>query len=139
MVYHCINTMIQLLRKEGHRVWQFNSRDPVFIQIANRLRGDILGGKYPEDGQIPSVRQIAGEASVNPNTVQRALAMLEGEGLLYSKGTVGRFVTADSGILDAAREKNKRETVKAMLADAYLAGITAEELIKYIKEEATKE
>ena len=119
--------------------WQFNSRDPVFIQIANRLRGDILGGKYPEEGQIPSVRQIAGEASVNPNTVQRALAMLEGEGLLYSKGTVGRFVTSDRAILDAAREKTKRETVRAMLSDAYLVGITAQELIKYIKEEAAKE
>ena len=119
-------------------MWQFNNRDPVFIQIANRLRGDILSGRYAEDTQIPSVRQIAAEASVNPNTVQRALALLESEGLLYSKGTLGRFVTSDRSALDLARERTKRETVKAMLSDAYLVGITAEELIRYIKEEATK-
>ncbi len=119
-------------------VWQFNNRDPVFIQIANRLRGDILGGKYKEDSQIPSVRQIANDASVNPNTVQRALSLLESEGLLYSKGTVGRFVTSDVSVLDAARERMKRETVRTMLNDAALAGITNEELIKYIKEEATR-
>ena len=119
-------------------VWQFNNRDPVFVQIANRLRGDILGGKYKEDCQIPSVRQIANDASVNPNTVQRALSLLESEGLLYSKGTVGRFVTSDVSVLDAARERMKRETVRTMLNDAALAGITEEELIKYIKEEATR-
>ena len=118
-------------------MWQFNSRDPVFIQIANRLRGDILSGRYVEDTQIPSVRQLAAEAAVNPNTVQRSLALLESEGLLYSKGTLGRFVTSDKQVLADARERTNRETVRAMLSDACLAGITVEELIKYIKEEAT--
>ena len=53
--------------------WQFNSQEAVFIQIANRLRGDILKGIYPPDSQIPSVRHLATDAAVNPNTMQKAL------------------------------------------------------------------
>ena len=119
-------------------MWQFNGRVPVFVQIANRLRADILSGKFTGDTQIPSVRQIASEASVNPNTVQRALTVLEGEGLLHSKGTVGRFVTSDASVLASARDKMKRETVKAILSDAEMLGISAKELIDYIKEESLK-
>lgn len=115
--------------------WKFNQREAVFLQIANRLRGEILGGKYPPDSQVPPVRQLAFEASVNPNTMQKALALLEEEGLLHSRGTVGRFITSDVDILDAAREKVRREAVKNWLYEAELIGITKAELIKYIQEE----
>ena len=95
--------------------WKFNQREAVFLQIANRLRGEILGGKYPPDSQIPPVRQLAYEASVNPNTMQKALTLLEEEGLLRSRGTVGRFITSDVDILAAAKEKVRREAVKNWL------------------------
>lgn len=118
--------------------WQLNGSEAVFIQIANRLRYEILSGKYPPDGQIPAVRQLAFEAAVNPNTMQKALTVLEEEGILHSRGTIGRFVTSDSAVLEAAAESVRRRAVRSWLSEASLLGITAEELIKYIKEEGEK-
>ncbi|MBQ7383545.1 MAG: GntR family transcriptional regulator [Clostridia bacterium] len=117
--------------------WQFNNTEPVFLQIANKLRTDILNGKYSPDEQIPSVRQLAFDASVNPNTMQKALTFLEEEGLLYTRGTVGRFVTSDSSVIDNARERVKRSTVRTWLTSAKALGISTQELINYIKEEDT--
>lgn len=115
--------------------WQFNRTEAVFVQIARRLRNDILSGKYPQDRQFPPVRQLAAEAAVNPNTMQKALLCLEREGLLYARGTVGRFVTTDRAVLDAARERMRRETVRGFLEEARALGITKAELIKFIEEE----
>ncbi|MBQ9080309.1 MAG: GntR family transcriptional regulator [Clostridia bacterium] len=114
--------------------WQFNNTEAVFLQIADRLRHDILNGKYQPDQQIPPVRQLASIAAVNPNTMQKALTCLEDEGLLHSQGTVGRFVTSDTAVLDAAREKMRRDTVRGWLKQAKELGISTEELIKYIEE-----
>lgn len=115
--------------------WSFNGREPVFLQIANRLRADIIRGVYSPDEQFPSVRQLATVAAVNPNTMQKALAFLEEEGLLYSKGTVGRFVTVDEEIISRAKEDMRRQMVRSMLSEARALGITEGELINYITEE----
>ena len=115
--------------------WHFNGTEAVFIQIADKLRHDIVNEKYMPDSQMPSVRQLAFEASVNPNTMQRALSLLEGEGLLISKGTVGRFVTSDTAVLETAREALRKNAIKKLLCEARSLGISASELIDYIKEE----
>ena len=118
--------------------WYFNQHEPVFLQIANRLRADILCGKYEPDAQIPSVRQLASEAAVNPNTMQRALSQLEEERILHSHGTLGRFVTSDTEILDRARDEMRRRTVRAWLEEAKYLNIPTEKIIQYIKEEEGK-
>ena len=115
--------------------WKFNSYEAVFIQIASRLRGEILRGKYKPDQQIPPVRQLAFEAAVNPNTMQKALTLLEDEGLLYSRGTVGRFVTTDTEVLERCREAVRREAVRHWMEEARELGITKEELMNYIEQE----
>ena len=84
--------------------WNFNGTETVSLQIARILRDDILSGKYQPGVQVPPVRQIAQDAAVNPNTVQKALTMLENEGLLCSNGTIGRFVTSDIGVIESAKE-----------------------------------
>lgn len=119
--------------------WQFNHTEAVFLQIARHLRGEILRGKYLPDQQIPSVRQLATEAAVNPNTMQKALTLLEEEDLLYTRGTVGRFVTADADVLHAARERMRREVVGHWLTEAKEMGISIEEAIHYMQEEESKE
>lgn len=96
--------------------WQFRGHSPVYRQIVRHIRADILSGCYQPDEQIPPVRQLAMEAGVNPNTMQRALSALEDEGLLVSRGTVGRFVTSDE--------------------EAQAAGLTLDDLVQYIREEA---
>ena len=115
--------------------WSFNNREAIFLQIADKLRVKITSGEYAPDSQIPSVRQLAEEASVNPNTVQRSLALLEEEGLLYAKTTVGRFVTSDMDRIAKAREEMRRIAVKRLIGEAAELGISGKELIDYIKEE----
>lgn len=113
--------------------WMFVSGRPLAVQMADRLRGEILSGVYAVGEQFPTVRALAELASVNPNTVQRALLLLEGEGLLVTKGTVGRFVTEDEGILAAARASEKEKFVLSIIEEAKTKQMECEELISYIQ------
>ncbi|MBQ1988523.1 MAG: GntR family transcriptional regulator [Clostridia bacterium] len=85
--------------------WSFTSDKPVYIQIARRITASVLSGEYKSGEQIPTVRQLALEAAVNPNTVQHAFAELEKEGIIVSHGTVGRYVTENEGIIEEARQR----------------------------------
>ena len=73
--------------------WSFTSDSPIYLQIAEIIKFRILRGEYPPGTRIPSVRELAQEAAVNPNTMQRALALLKSEGLLITRRTTGRTVT----------------------------------------------
>ncbi len=116
--------------------WSFNEHNPVWLQIANRLKMDIINGIYKPNEQIPTVRQLAVEAAVNPNTVQRALSSLEEEGIICSAGTVGRFVTDNEEILSAARKTAVTELVCEFIKRAEQMSISPAELINLIEEES---
>ena len=115
--------------------WKFNSTGSVSIQLSDRIRSDILRGVYPPGSQIPPVRTLALETAINPNTVQKALTVLEEEGLLYSRTTSGRFVTEDLSVIEAARNVAKAAAIRRIISEANSVGITKEELILSIKEE----
>lgn len=115
--------------------WKFHSRSPVYLQIASHIRADILNGKYPSEEQIPSVRVLAMEAGVNPNTMQRALGELESEGLLLARGTVGRFVTGERAVLQKTRKRVQEDAMRALVEEALALGVTKEELIEFIQKE----
>lgn len=85
--------------------WKFTGSKPVYQQIMEHFRAAVLAGEYPPGSRVPSVRELASRANVNPNTVQRALMELEREGLLRSVGTMGRCVTEQTEILDALRQQ----------------------------------
>ncbi len=116
--------------------WQFNEHTPVYLQIANRLRDEIIKGNYPPTSQIPTVRQLALTAAVNPNTVQRALTELENEGLICAKGTQGRFVTDDKDKLRGAATQAARELVREFVKKAENLAINREQLIKMLEEDS---
>lgn len=119
--------------------WRFNDHEAVFIQIADRIRAEILSGGYSPGQQIPPVRQLASEAAVNPNTMQKALTLLEEQKLVYSQGTVGRFITSDTAVIDAAREQMRQSVIHKWMEQARELGISAEELIKYIQKEVEQQ
>lgn len=119
--------------------WNFSENSPVWLQIKTRIRNKIISGEYGPDEQIPTVRQLAVTAAVNPNTVQRALVMLEEDGLIYSNGTIGRFVTSDEEVLRAARTAAVKELVQDFVKKAEYISATREELIAMLKEEFTDE
>ena len=78
---------------------QFDSSRPIYAQLVERLKAKILAGIYPPGGHLDSVRDLAA-AGVNPNTMQRALAQLENEGLVRTERTAGRYVTEDRALIE---------------------------------------
>lgn len=114
--------------------WKFSSDRPVYLQISERIVKKVLSGEYNTGSQIPSVRQIALEATVNPNTVQRAFSELENEGLIISKGTLGRFVTEDEQVIAACRQKMSEQLVKEFTNNMKYLSITKEQVVKMIEE-----
>ncbi len=75
--------------------WSFDDNLPIYLQIIRILKSDLARGKYQPGEKLPAVRELALEAGVNPNTMQKALAELERDGLVKSQRTAGRFVTED--------------------------------------------
>lgn len=91
--------------------WNLDSDRPIFAQLAERIQIQIVSGKYPPGGKLPSVRELAAVAAVNPNTMQKAFAELERSGLIITQRTNGRQVTEDTDLI---------QSVKAMLARGHL-------------------
>ncbi len=115
--------------------WKFTSDKPVYLQIADRLTKSVLSGEYKPGEQIPSVRQLALEAAVNPNTIQHAFTELENNGLIISKNTLGRFVTDDTEIIEKCRTDLAKSIVSEFLLNMEQLAITTEQAINFIKEE----
>lgn len=92
--------------------WRFTGERPVYQQIVDLIEGAVLSGEYPVGSRVPSVRELAAEARVNPNTMQRALGELERQGLLIGSGTAGRHVTDDVRVLKELREKRMWELAR---------------------------
>ena len=80
-------------------LWKFTNDRPVYQQIIDQLQSAVVSGRIEPGERIPSVRDLAMDMGVNPNTVQRAFRDLESTGLLVTEGTNGRFVTSDETIL----------------------------------------
>ena len=104
--------------------WKFAGDRPVYQQIMAAIRGSILKEELSPGSKVPSVRDLAAEAQVNPNTMQRALTDLEREGLLVSGGTSGRTVTTNADILSAAKERILHELAQECAEKFMVFGIT---------------
>ena len=114
--------------------WSFSSDKAVYLQIAERIKKSVLSGEYPPGAQLPSVRQLALEAAVNPNAVQHAFSELEDQGIILSKGTLGRYVTEDTLAVEVCREEMARQYVRQFLADIGQLSVTVEQAIAMIEE-----
>lgn len=114
--------------------WEFNNNTPIYLQLIDKIQMKILSGEYELGSKLPSVRELASEASVNPNTMQKALSELENKYLVYSQRTIGRFITEDKNkIEDLKREIAKEQTIK-FLKDMKKIGINIEGSIDIINE-----
>lgn len=109
--------------------WEFQNGVPIYRQIALRLETEIAAGKYEAGQQMPSVRDLAVEAGVNPNTMQRALALLETDGILFSVRTSGRFVTKEEMRLKDLRNQLAEEEIAALFGRLKAIGMTRQEII----------
>lgn len=98
--------------------WIFDGDSPIYLQIMEQLKAQIASGALPPGDKIPPVRELALEAGVNPNTMQKALSELEREGILYSKRTAGRFVADNPGKMMSMQQ----EMVQAQL-DSFVSSM----------------
>ena len=113
--------------------WQFDSGRPIYTQLLERIRLLIISGQYPAGSKLPSVRDLASESSVNPNTMQRALTELERSGLIYSQRTSGRFVTEDEELIKQMKESIGQEKILTFFREMEQLGYEAEEIIELIQ------
>ena len=123
--------------------WNLDSARPIYLQIIERVQMDIVTGQYQPGDKLPSVRDLAQQAAVNPNTMQKALSELERSGLIYSQRTSGRFITEDKELIHQMKQELAAAEVSAFVAHMKQLGITPEEirqlLAKTMEEEENHE
>ena len=119
--------------------WEFKDGIPIYRQLVRRLEISIAAGEYQSGEKMPSVRDLAMEAGVNPNTMQRALTELERDGLVYSQRTSGRYVTEDRAAIAEARHGLAADRVRSFLTDMGRLGFEKEELLSLLRQEMEKE
>ena len=118
--------------------WQFESGLPIYRQLVDRIRMMIAGGEFKPGDRIPAVRELALEAGVNPNTMQKALAQLEKDGLIFSQRSAGRFVTQDGETLRALRQELGKGYISTMFENLRKLGLSDQEILKAVREHAAE-
>lgn len=113
--------------------WNLNSERPIYAQIMERITLDIISGAYPPGAKLPSVRDLAQDAGVNPNTMQKALSELERTGLIYSQRTSGRFTTEDLAMIEKTKNNLASEQIKEFLEKMERIGFCRETTIQLIQ------
>ena len=113
--------------------WALDSGRPIYAQIIERVQLDIITGHYKPGEKLPSVRDLASEAAVNPNTMQKALSELERSGLVYSHRTSGRFVTDDKELLKKAKTNLAHKYMSSFLAQMRHLGFDGRETLEMIQ------
>ena len=113
--------------------WQFSNDAPIYAQLIGQIRAGIVSGAFSPGERLPSVRDLAMEAGVNPNTMQRALAELERTGLVYTQRTAGRFVTEDAAVIDSAKQELAHQQVGAFLRRMERMGYDREQTAQLVR------
>ena len=116
----------------------FDNERPIYVQLVEKLRVEIVSGRLKSGERIPSVRELALTARVNPNTMQKALVELESEGLVYTERTNGKFVTDNKELIEKFKRKLAEEKVNNYINDMKDIGITYEEAVEYLQELGNK-
>lgn len=107
--------------------WTLDAAKPIYLQIKEQIKNDIISGKYLPGQKIPGVRDLATEASVNPNTMQRALTDLEREGFVITLGTNGRVITSDLDLIQTEKQTQFRCVTNQYLQKVNSLGYTKQE------------
>lgn len=120
--------------------WNLDNNKPIYLQLVERIQLDIVSGVYHAGDKLPSVRELAADAAVNPNTMQKAFTELERSGLVYTQRTNGRYITEDQERISRVREELARECTQSYLSNIRRLGYEREQalaLAQKIIEEGT--
>lgn len=119
--------------------WELDSDRPIYAQIVERLKLEIVSGLYAPGARLPSVRELAAAAGVNPNTMQKAFSELERTGLIITQRTSGRIVTEDKQMIFNARIELAEEQIVLFLTKMQSLGFHREEIIQLLSEKKEEE
>ena len=111
---------------------QFSNDKPIFMQLANMIKSDIIGGKFKPNDKLPSVREFALEFGVNPNTVQKALQLLEDDGLITTDRTNGKFVANNPNKIKTQKDKIINEETRVFVEKMQAFGLSIKEIKELI-------
>ena len=114
--------------------YNFDNERPIYIQLVEMIRIDIVSGKFKKGQKLPSVRELALMMKVNPNTMQKALVELENEKLIYTERTNGKYVTEDKELIENAKKELAQEKVNNYLKSMQNIGINYDSAIRYLQE-----
>ncbi len=115
--------------------YEFDNERPIYVQLVESLKQDIVSGKIKTGEKLPSVRDLAKEAKVNPNTMQKALIELEKEGLIFTERTNGKYVTENKKDIEKTKNEFARKLTEKYIKDMQDIGIDKENIISYLKGE----
>ena len=113
--------------------WTFHNDQPIYTQLVDQIKFAIVSGALPPGGRMAAVRELALEAGVNPNTMQRALQQLEREGLVYAQRSSGRFVTENLDVIEAAKSALAAAQIGRFRAAMRSLGYSMEESIRLLE------
>lgn len=113
--------------------WIFKDCIPIYSQIVEQMKLHIASGAYKMGDKLPSVRDLAVEAGVNPNTMQRAFAELERDGLLHSERTRGRFITEEENVLGNMKKELGRNFIREMFENMKKLGMSNDEILEAVQ------
>ncbi|HIZ74776.1 MAG TPA: GntR family transcriptional regulator [Candidatus Mediterraneibacter stercoravium] len=119
--------------------WELDNDRPIYLQLMERIQHDIISGVYKPGDKIPSVRDLALDAAVNPNTMQKALSELERNGLVYSQRTSGRFITDDEELLKNMKMQLATEHIRQFFEQMHQLGFSDDETLQMIQETLRRE
>lgn len=119
--------------------WKLSDDRPIYVQLMETITAAIASGTLAAGSRLPSVREMAAQAGVNPNTMQRALAELERDGLLYSQRTAGRFVTDQSDRITQKRKELAMQQIRIFLSSMKEMGYTSEQTLNLIQQAVKEE
>lgn len=118
--------------------WNLDNDRPIYLQLMERIQYDIISGVYQPGDKLSSVRDLAVEAAVNPNTMQKALSELEHCGLVHSHRTSGRFITDDTSLIKEMRNKLAREHVQDFFGQMEKLGFSEKDTLEIIRDTIKK-
>lgn len=113
--------------------WTLNSDRPIFVQIVEKIQLDIISGVYQPGDKLPSVRDLAEEAAVNPNTMQKAFTELERSGLVITQRTTGRFITDNKEAIISLKAQLVCEKTESLIKDMKKAGFSKTESVELFR------
>ena len=113
--------------------WHFNNDMPIYTQLVYQIKFAIVSGQLRPGERMTAVRDLAAEAGVNPNTMQRALQQLERDGLVYTQRSSGRFVTEDTCIIDEAKKALAKQYIDQFIDSMKNLGYTREKIMELLK------